>query len=233
MVTDKLLNMGELSAKQRAFVDVFDGDGTAAVLAAGYNYRNNAAACAGANKLLHNPKIQRALAEKLARTNTEFDKVRAEHKQRVREITAIKKEMADMDVEILRGHIATKRERQIFWTNTMMDKKESIGDRLRASELLGKAEKDFVDVKELGIKGNGFAIISTPEVKLMLEEITNVPLPVPPRQIPEVIKIVDPHNVIIDIEAELPETEEPEPEPTAVELITWITGIQNDKAGSA
>lgn len=219
--------MNELSVRQRAFVDLFDGNSAETVMAAGYNCKSVRNASTVANRLLHNPKIQRALAEKLARTNSEFDKVRAEHKKRVREITAIKKEMADMDVEILRGHIATKRERQVFWTLTMMDAQESIGDRMRASELLGKSERDFVDVKELGLPGGGIAIISTPEVKVMLEEITGVALPIPPREIPQSVTVLDPHEVIIDI-AGLPELEpEPEPEPTAVELITWITGIQN------
>ena len=46
--------------------------------------------------------------------------------------------------------IATREERQIFWTQTMKDEKADMRDRLRASELLGKSEADFtekVDVK--------------------------------------------------------------------------------------
>lgn len=43
--------------------------------------------------------------------------------------------------------IATRQERQTFWTQTMKDDKADIKDRLKASELLGKSEADFVDRK--------------------------------------------------------------------------------------
>ena len=45
-----------------------------------------------------------------------------------------------------RRRIATRQQRQQFWTRTMDDTKQSMGDRLRASELLGKSEADFIDV---------------------------------------------------------------------------------------
>jgi hypothetical protein len=48
--------------------------------------------------------------------------------------------------------IATREDRQSFWTEVMRDKLEKMVDRLRASELLGKSQADFVDrmeVKEL------------------------------------------------------------------------------------
>ena len=50
------------------------------------------------------------------------------------------------DTEVGRRRIATRQERQRFWTRTMTDESVSMGDRLRASELLGKSEADFVDV---------------------------------------------------------------------------------------
>ena len=50
------------------------------------------------------------------------------------------------DTEVRRRRIATRQERQRFWTRTMTDESVSMGDRLRASELLGKSEADFVDV---------------------------------------------------------------------------------------
>ncbi|WP_333593040.1 terminase small subunit [Aminobacterium mobile] len=43
------------------------------------------------------------------------------------------------------NRIATREERQIFWTQTMKDEKADMRDRLRASELLGKSEADFMD----------------------------------------------------------------------------------------
>lgn len=41
--------------------------------------------------------------------------------------------------------IANKIDRQTFWTNTMNNSVESMRDRLRASELLGKSEADFTE----------------------------------------------------------------------------------------
>ena len=42
------------------------------------------------------------------------------------------------------GKIATREERQEFWTNVMMNEGLSMHDRLRASDLLGKSEGDYV-----------------------------------------------------------------------------------------
>lgn len=47
-----------------------------------------------------------------------------------------------------RKRIATRQERQAFWTRSMNDKKEPLRDRLRASELLGKSEADFTEKHE-------------------------------------------------------------------------------------
>ncbi len=41
--------------------------------------------------------------------------------------------------------VATRRERQEFWTKIYKDENIPMADRLRASELLGKSEADFVD----------------------------------------------------------------------------------------
>lgn len=45
--------------------------------------------------------------------------------------------------------IATREERQKFWTSVMIDEKNEMKDRLRASELLGKSEADFIDRSEI------------------------------------------------------------------------------------
>ena len=45
--------------------------------------------------------------------------------------------------------IATRAERQKFWTNVMRDPGMKPADRLRASELLAKSEGDFLDRHEL------------------------------------------------------------------------------------
>jgi len=49
--------------------------------------------------------------------------------------------------------IASREERQQFWTKVMRDKGEKTQDRLRAAELLGKSEADFVERQE--ISGSG------------------------------------------------------------------------------
>ena len=53
--------------------------------------------------------------------------------------------------------IATREQRQIFWTKVMRGKVEGVAtrDRLRASELLGKAEGDFLDRTEVSGPGGG------------------------------------------------------------------------------
>ena len=48
-----------------------------------------------------------------------------------------------------KSSIATREERQEFWTKTMKSDDLSMSDRLRASELLGKSQTDFVERKEL------------------------------------------------------------------------------------
>lgn len=51
--------------------------------------------------------------------------------------------------------IASREERQAFWTRIMQDAGEETRDRLRASELLGKSNGDFLDRVELGGEGGG------------------------------------------------------------------------------
>lgn len=41
--------------------------------------------------------------------------------------------------------IASREERQAFWTSVLDDPNAAMNDRLRASELLGKSEADFVE----------------------------------------------------------------------------------------
>lgn len=48
----------------------------------------------------------------------------------------------------LRPHIAHRKERQRFWTEVMRNQDENIYARMRASELLGKSEGDFVNRAE-------------------------------------------------------------------------------------
>lgn len=47
--------------------------------------------------------------------------------------------------------IATREERQAFWTETLLDKSQRMADRLKAAELLGRSEADFTE--KLIVKG--------------------------------------------------------------------------------
>lgn len=45
--------------------------------------------------------------------------------------------------------IASRAERQQFWSSVMRDKQQQMRDRLKAAELLGKSEADFVERQEI------------------------------------------------------------------------------------
>ena len=45
--------------------------------------------------------------------------------------------------------IATRSERQSFWSSVMRSDEQMMKDRLKASELLGKSQVDFIDRKEV------------------------------------------------------------------------------------
>ncbi|OON89717.1 terminase small subunit [Pyramidobacter sp. C12-8] len=115
----------KLTAKQRRFVDAYDGNATAAALAAGYSART--AQRIGSENLFK-PLIAAA--------------IRARETKR-------------------RGSlIATREERQSFWTATMRDERVEMKDRLKASELLGKSEADFIDtVRASGPDGGPLLVL--------------------------------------------------------------------------
>ncbi|MCP3065813.1 terminase small subunit [Myxococcus sp. K38C18041901] len=52
-------------------------------------------------------------------------------------------------------HIATREQRQAFWTRTMEDTEEDMPQRLKASELLAKSQGDFLERVELAGKDGG------------------------------------------------------------------------------
>ena len=57
--------------------------------------------------------------------------------------------------EISAKSIATREQRQAFWTRVYNDDERSMSDRLRASELLGKSEADFTENIQTG---NGLSL---------------------------------------------------------------------------
>ena len=72
------------------------------------------------------------------------------------------------------GFIATREERQRFWTRIMRDENADIKDRLRASEVLGRSEGDFIERVE--VKGElDFGILFDPEKRRrVLERLETV-----------------------------------------------------------
>ena len=65
--------------------------------------------------------------------------------QRLLKHVEVKAEINRITKEIKENSVATRVLRQEFWTAIMNNIKESMGDRLRASELLGKSEADFTE----------------------------------------------------------------------------------------
>ena len=58
-----------------------------------------------------------------------------------------------IDTEIRPLRIASRQQRQQFWTDVMNDKDQPMPNRLRASELLGRSEMDFPNKTELNVSG--------------------------------------------------------------------------------
>lgn len=67
----------------------------------------------------------------------------------------ISKAIRDREQQEVRPYVATRQERQQFWTRVMGDPKEEMAQRLRASELLGKSEADFSDKLQMTGKDGG------------------------------------------------------------------------------
>ena len=59
--------------------------------------------------------------------------------------TAIRAAIREREKERTSSLIATREQRQRFWTSVMNDEDIDLRDRLRASELLGKSEGDFLE----------------------------------------------------------------------------------------
>ena len=118
----------KLTTKQLRFVESYDGNATAAAIAAGYSVKT---ACFIGNENLRKPNIIKAI--------------------KAREAKKVK------------PHIASREDRQKFWTETMRDMTADLKNRLRASELLGKSEADFIERIEANINISPKAVLSEAE----------------------------------------------------------------------
>ena len=94
-----------------------------------------------------------------------------------------------------RTTIATRAERQAFWTSTLRDDGLDLRDRLKASELLGKSEADFTD----RVEHSGNVTLEQLVVASLGRENAPPPRPVAPALESPPVEPIPP--------------EEPEPEP--------------------
>ena len=99
------------------FIQLYDGNGTDTARKAGYTGSDNALGKT-AYDLLRLPKILKAIAKRT-------DNVKDRNGQAKK--------------------IATREDRQNFWTETMTGKETDMKDRLKASELLGRSQADFTE----------------------------------------------------------------------------------------
>ena len=100
-----------LTARQRRFVEAYDGNASEAARQAGYS-----------------PKWADKFGPNLIGKN--------------REIAAAIREREEKRVNSL---ILSREERQIFWSNVVRDPDEDMKNRLKASELLGRSEGDYLE----------------------------------------------------------------------------------------
>lgn len=119
MGKDKLTaKQKKFTAKQQKFIDLYEGNGTKAARDSGYSGTDKALSVI-ANGLLGNARI--------------VDAIKA-------------RQVKSPESKELGKRIASREERQAFWTKILEDEKKEMKDRLKASELLGRSEADFTEV---------------------------------------------------------------------------------------
>ena len=127
-----------LTAKQKRFVEFYDGNGTETARKAGYKGNDNT-----------------------------LNQVAIENLRKPMILEAIEKR----ESERLSEGILDREKRQVFWSKVIEDENQKMPDRLRASELLGKSEADFIDKQEIDIKFNGIGIVLRGESRNLDKEI--------------------------------------------------------------
>ena len=114
----------KLTARQRAFVEAYAGNATAAALAAGYSKKS---ARVQGRRLITKDNVAKAIKER--------------------------------EAQRLAPTIATRQERQEFWTSVLRNEEEAMKNRLKAAELLGKSEGDFLERVEMDMTLSPAAIL--------------------------------------------------------------------------
>lgn len=71
----------------------------------------------------------------------------------------VAKAIKEREAQRLAPTIATRKERQEFWTAVVRDEAQNMKDRLKAAELLGKSEGDFLERVEMDMKVSPASIL--------------------------------------------------------------------------
>lgn len=94
--------------------------------------------------------------------------------QRLLKNDEVKAAIAERNAPASSARIATREERQAFWTSVMRDPAEKMQDRLRAAELLGKSECDFAERVEVSGEMD-IGVLFDPEKRRRVLERINEP----------------------------------------------------------
>lgn len=168
-----------LTPKESAFVNAFAGNASEAARKAGYG-SNGAVGPA----ILKRPHVIEAIRKRSQRVDASIAS------------------RSDLDVNV--PVVMSRLGRQAFWTKVIKDENENILARLKASELLGKSEGDFVDrhrVENEDGKPITFEVKMPDSVESILNRYREAisasvkdarldePIDVTPRQIPELKRV--------------------------------------------
>lgn len=118
---------------------------------------------------------QRAFVEAYCGNATEAA-LQAGYSEKTARITAakllskgnIQEALKEREDKRLTSLIATREERQRFWTTLMRDEDRKEVDRLKASELLAKSEGDFLERREL--TGPNGSPLHPPQIKVVFSD---------------------------------------------------------------
>lgn len=131
---DRVCRPGMIKSERRdAFIDLYmaTGDEQMAYEIAGYNCTSQRSLASAANRLLNDPYV------------------RVEIERRTREEGRAHPLIEHGHADPSLPAIATREERQRFWTEAMRDTGEDMKHRLKASEYLARTQGDFVEMPKV------------------------------------------------------------------------------------
>ena len=85
--------------------------------------------------------------------------------------TTVAEAIRRREEQTIKPLIASRQRRQEFWTATMQDAEQAMRDRLKASELLGRSEGDFLERHDLTSSDGSLAPVTIDLSHLSADEI--------------------------------------------------------------